>query len=171
MVTTLGPDTKELINVGLAPGETYIYRVSAFNAVGETFAEQEISITAPMYNFMNIGNGEPSTNTIVRGQPVYYRVYIPKGATNLTVRITGRQNLSSDDVDLYIRNDQQPTTLISRCASATKGANEVCQIDNPEVGDWHIMVVGYSWAKTTYILTATYKMMSADYFPLGNRTN
>ena len=171
MVTTLGPDTKELINVGLAPGETYIYRVSAFNAVGETFAEQEISITAPMYNFMNIGNGEPSSNTIVRGQPVYYRVYIPKGATNLTVRITGRQNLSSDDVDLYIRNDQQPTTLISRCASATKGANEVCQIDNPEVGDWHIMVVGYSWAKTTYVLTATYKMMSADYFPLGNRTN
>jgi serine protease len=137
------------------PGTTYFYRIAAFNGVGETYGENEIVFHAPMFNFGNIVNGEIVTNSMVRGERFFYRIKVPPGMTKLTVETMGRNGLSGEDIDMHIRGLIQPTSDVFDCASATKGVNEVCEVNNPAAGDWYIMITGYSWLKSTYRLKAT----------------
>ncbi|MEY4166597.1 MAG: Bacterial pre-peptidase C-terminal domain, partial [Acidobacteriota bacterium] len=108
-------------------------------------------------------------NTIVRGDMVYYRVKVGERGKKLTISVNGRNSLYGEDVDLYVRRDAQPTpTMVideyasitdcaGGCKSATKGVNEYIEINNPEVGDWHILVNGHTFLKSTYTLTVTLK--------------
>lgn len=176
LVSPFAPNTKELVNVGLIPGETYTYRVSAFNAIGETFADEEITVIAPIFNYTSITASQSLTGTLTRGERSWYRLYIPKGITRVTVKLTGRMDMAAGDVDLYVRYQKQPLTEYVGefkvdeydYASATKGINEECVIDNPATGDWHILVEGYSWMKAGYTISVSFQSVGADFIRFGN---
>lgn len=184
LIATLPPNATQLINVGLVPGVNYTYRVTAFNSI-DGLSSDSVSITAPLNNFIDIPLKGPQTcaphttnggiqsvigcapNTIVRGDMIFYRVKVTDRSSKLIIRVNGRNSLSGEDVDLYVQRDVQPTpTMVidefagtencaSGCKSATKGVPEYLEIDNPGVGDWHILVYGHSFLKSTYTLTVT----------------
>ena len=156
-VTTLGANVTELINVGLTRGETYYYHVAAFNAAGETRSEQDVRVTAPIENFIGLISAQASGDAIVRNELRYYRIYVPAGATQLTVQVeaTGTRR---GDVDLYVRHDIQPTLTVYDCISVTNTSNERCHFSNPAPGDWHILIRGYARQTSPYGVTATYQM-------------
>lgn len=156
-VTTLGANVTELINVGLTRGETYYYNVAAFNAAGETRSARDVRVTAPIENFLALTNAQPSGDAIVRNELRYYRIYVPAGATQLTVQVeaTGTRR---GDVDLYVSHDIQPTLAVYDCISVTNTSNERCHFSNPAPGDWHILVRGYARQTSPFAVTATYQM-------------
>jgi hypothetical protein len=59
------------------------------------------------------------------------------------------------DADLYVKYGSAPTTSSHDCSPYTSTANEQCPFNNPQAGDWFIMVNGYS-TSSIYTLTATY---------------
>lgn len=65
---------------------------------------------------------------------------VPAGMSTLTVTITG----DSGDADLYLRQGSQPTQSNWDCRPYNAGNEEVCTIDNPQEGRWHIGVFAYS---------------------------
>lgn len=167
-VTTLAPGSESLVNSGLVPGNTYEYYIEAFNSIGTT-QSQVISFITPLYNFTELMDCHTTPNdklgcpgSLLRDEKIYYRVKVPpppkpneplpKPVTKLIVRSSGKTGITADDVDIFVRAGQQPTTDDFNCASGTKGPNEVCEINNPAPGDWYIMVKGYSWMKTNYRL-------------------
>lgn len=167
-VTTLAPGSESLVNSGLVPGNRYEYYLEAFNSIGTT-QSQVISFIAPLYNFTELMDCHTTPNdklgcpgSLLRDEKIYYRVKVPpppkpneplpKPVTKLIVRSSGKTGITADDVDIFVRAGQQPTTDDFNCASGTKGPNEVCEINNPAPGDWYIMVKGYSWMKTNYRL-------------------
>lgn len=152
-VTTLPANSTELINVGLVAGTTYFYRVAAFNALGEVMSDQEAVFHAPMYNFVNINNGETIIGSMIRDEEVYYRIIVPDGTTSMVVQTIGRGGLSAEDIDIRIGGPTQPTRDNFFMASANKGVNESISVANPTPGDWYILVSGYSWFKSNYRLT------------------
>ena len=187
LITTLAPNTNGLTNVGLVPGVNYTYRVVAFNSIGElssstvsmtapmyNFIDIPITGTQPTCAPHTASGSIQklfgcSPNTIVRGDLIYYRVKVGDRGRKLSISLNGRNSLHGEDVDLYVRRDVQPTTsmpideyeVITDCAtgckSATKGVNESIEITNAEVGDWHILVSGHAFIKSTYTLTVTLK--------------
>lgn len=60
--------------------------------------------------------------------------------STLTVTITG----GSGDADLYLRQGSEPTQSSWDCRPYNAGNEEVCTIDNPQEGRWHIGVFAYS---------------------------
>lgn len=146
-----------MINVGLTRGETYYYNVAAFNAAGETRSARDVRVTAPIENFIALTNAQPSGDAIVRNELRYYRIYVPAGATQLTVQVeaTGTRR---GDVDLYVSHDIQPTLAVYDCISVTNTSNERCHFSNPAPGDWHILVRGYARQTSPFAVTATYQM-------------
>ncbi len=65
---------------------------------------------------------------------------VPGGVSSLTVQISG----GSGDADLYLRLGAQPTTSSWDCRPYNNGNSEVCTIDNPSSGTWHIGIRAYS---------------------------
>lgn len=73
-------------------------------------------------------------------QKLTFRVIVPEGATQLTVRTTG----GSGDLDLYVRHGQPADTSIADCMSAGATSAETCVVSNPAAGEWHVLA--YAWA-------------------------
>lgn len=65
---------------------------------------------------------------------------VPAGVSTLTVQISG----GSGDADLYMRLGAQPTTSSWDCRPYRSGNAEICTIDNPSSGTWHIGIRAYS---------------------------
>ncbi|WP_218310954.1 S8 family serine peptidase [Alteromonas antoniana] len=65
---------------------------------------------------------------------------VPAGVSSLTVQIGG----GSGDADLYMRLGAQPTTSSWDCRPYRSGNAEICTIDNPSSGTWHIGIRAYS---------------------------
>ncbi|HQR19149.1 MAG TPA: pre-peptidase C-terminal domain-containing protein, partial [Gemmatimonadales bacterium] len=90
------------------------------------------------------------------GSSTYYYIDVPTGATSLNVvtSVGGR----STDLNLYVRRNGVPTTLVRDCASATVGTTaETCPFTNPQAGRYYILLVGMAPAGYSGVsLTATY---------------
>lgn len=65
---------------------------------------------------------------------------IPSGVSSVTFQISG----GSGDADLYVRYGSQPTTSSYTCRPYLVGNNEVCTINNPQAGTWHVGIRAYS---------------------------
>ncbi|MDP5136364.1 S8 family serine peptidase [Rheinheimera baltica] len=65
---------------------------------------------------------------------------IPAGVSTLTFQISG----GTGDADLYMRYGSQPTTTSYTCRPYLNGNNEVCTINNPQAGTWHVGIRGYT---------------------------
>ncbi|WOC26739.1 S8 family serine peptidase [Pseudoalteromonas sp. N1230-9] len=70
----------------------------------------------------------------------YYTMEVPAGATNVTFTMSG----GTGDADLYVRAGSAPTTTTYDCRPYESGNNEVCSIDNPTAGTYHVMLSAYS---------------------------
>ncbi|HBN90028.1 S8 family serine peptidase [Rheinheimera aquimaris] len=65
---------------------------------------------------------------------------IPSGVSSVTFQISG----GSGDADLYVRYGSQPSTTAYDCRPYLEGNNEVCTINNPQSGTWHVGIRAYS---------------------------
>lgn len=82
---------------------------------------------------------------------VVYSIEVPADSSHLDVLMSG----GSGDADIYVSYGQAPTRTSYQCRPYKNGNNESCQFDNPQAGQWYVMVHGYS----TYSgadLSATY---------------
>lgn len=90
------------------------------------------------------GGVEPVSGTLSnlsgsRGNWDRYTWNIPAGVSSMTVQISG----GSGDADLYLRFGSQPSTTTYDCRPYLNGNNEVCTINNPTAGTWHVGIRAY----------------------------
>lgn len=87
------------------------------------------------------GGGETFPNLSgTAGQWLRSSYTIPAGVASVTFRITG----GTGDADLYVRSGTAPTTTAYTCRPYLTGNNEVCTINNPQAGTWHVGIRGYT---------------------------
>jgi serine protease len=80
-------------------------------------------------------NLSAATNQWLRGS-----YQIPAGVAQITFQISG----GSGDADLYVRYGSQPSTSAYTCRPYLSGNNELCTINNPQAGTWHVGIRAYS---------------------------
>jgi hypothetical protein len=122
-----------------------------------------VSVTLPPLEPGQIVSGVAVTNvssgTRARSDGLLYHIYVPAGATKLTVTFTG----GTGDGDIYVRpgvppdadNDFPPP---GGCASGAAGNAESCSVTNPVAGVWYIFVAvwdPYAGATLTATITPT----------------
>ena len=122
----------------------YEYSTSSFNGA--------LPPSLPINSFISLQNAQPANGSVSRGQSRYYKLYVPAGATQLTVQTTG-----TGDVDLYLRATTQPTRSFYTCRSVSTSASERCVVSVPTSGDWHILVYGFGTGSSNFTLTGAYK--------------
>ncbi len=74
------------------------------------------------------------------GSWTYFKIEIPEGIVALNVKISG----GTDDADLYVRHNEQPTKSNYDCRPFLDGNTEMCSITDPQMGIWHIAIHGFS---------------------------
>ena len=84
-------------------------------------------------------------------------VWVPAGATDLNVTITG----GTGDADLYVRFDAWPTSTEYDCRPYLGGNQETCSFASPSSGWWYVHLRGYS-AFTGVTLTASFTERGGD---------
>jgi len=86
-------------------------------------------------------NGVPVTGISgPNGSQQFWRLTVPAGRTNVVFRING----GSGDADLYVRFGSKPTTSTYSCRPYLVGNSETCTFNNPQAGDWYVMIRGYT---------------------------
>lgn len=100
-------------------------------------------------------NDVPVTNiSELEGGNHSYKITVPPGAETLTVTTTG----GTGDVDLVVNFGSPASPFRSAgydCLSDNYGNDDSCTIDNPDPGEWHIMLYAYD-PFSGVTLTATY---------------
>ncbi|KKO46066.1 peptidase S8 [Arsukibacterium ikkense] len=87
------------------------------------------------------GNGATFPNlSASTGQWLRGSYQIPSGVSTITFQISG----GTGDADLYVRYGSQPTTTAYTCRPYLTGNNEVCTINNPQAGTWHVGIRAYT---------------------------
>lgn len=74
------------------------------------------------------------------GSEAFYTFNVGNGVSKVTFTMSG----GSGDADLYVRANAQPTLSTYDCRPYKNGNNEVCTVNNPSAGTFHIMLRGYS---------------------------
>lgn len=151
-IGAVGAGVTTFVNSALTAGATYVYRIRALNASGESLPSNESMVSLPINSFISLQNAQPANGSVSRGQSRYYKLYVPAGATQLTVQTTG-----TGDVDLYLRSTTQPTRSFYTCRSVSTSASERCVVSVPTSGDWHILVYGFGTGSSNFTLTGAYK--------------
>ncbi|RZM77489.1 peptidase S8 [Pseudoalteromonas rubra] len=75
-----------------------------------------------------------------KGSQTFYTFEVGSGVSQVTFTMSG----GTGDADLYVRANAKPTTSVWDCRPYEGGNNEVCTIDNPSSGTYHVMMNGYS---------------------------
>ncbi|NBO64447.1 MAG: hypothetical protein EBU88_06310, partial [Acidobacteria bacterium] len=149
---TLGANTVSYEDTGLQSNSSLTYRVIAFNETSNSDPSNEQSIVMPSFDFQPLSNDLPVTGVVSRNQSKYFRIYVPSGATELTVQTTGNNN-----VHLYVRFERQPN-ITANCRSEGPTSTELCRLPAPNPGDWHIQILGAgTTTSSNFTLTASYK--------------
>ncbi|ADO73871.1 M14 family zinc carboxypeptidase [Stigmatella aurantiaca] len=86
-----------------------------------------------------------------QGQPLYYRLDVPPGATGLSVRIAN----GTGDADLYVRYGAVPSSSAYDCRPYKSGNTETCSDLQTQAGSWFVMLHPYS-SFSGVTLTASY---------------
>lgn len=117
---------------------TYYVKVVAYAAFSGA------SLTGSYAEPTTGGGASGSTATVTdisatRNNWEYYTWDVPAGMSSLSFTTSG----GSGDADLYIRLGSRPTTSTYTCRSWKTGNGEICTIDNPTAGTWHIGINAY----------------------------
>lgn len=160
IATTLvsAPAPTQYLDSGLIANVTYRYQVEAVNATGASAPTAAASVTIPVSAFTSIENQETATRSIGRNGQQFFRLYVPEGATELVVTMTGSIN-----VDLLVQLDRQPTINSFNCRATGSQAvgpqlTRTCLIRPVIAGDWHILARSTSISSVTYTLSAFYSL-------------
>jgi hypothetical protein len=134
--------------LGLAPSTAYYYRLIAENSVGRTTGSIVTMTTSPATGTTLFSQLSLSGAT---GDSYRASFTVPAGTTRLEIAATG----TTGNFDLYTRFNAAAETNLFNCASNfTPSVREVCTIDNPQAGTWHVLLYGvaaYSGATLTAI--------------------
>jgi hypothetical protein len=127
-----------------------------FTAISATQTSTGKLKSASLTVFPLLGTGLVSGTAVTVGGAVgdyiLYRIYVPDGATNLDVTMSG----GTGDLDIYVQRAQPPTTSTFTCRSWNGGNGENCSIDNPPSGTWYILVDVYdAGAGASLVATVT----------------
>ncbi|NMB98704.1 MAG: hypothetical protein GYA35_00300, partial [Thermoanaerobaculaceae bacterium] len=141
--------------------------INGANQTGKNF-----TATASGGGDIALSSGVGASGSVAQGAWVYYTIYVPSGATNLTVTLTGL----SADVDLYDMapstaggTASHPTTSTYTGRSYNSGTtNESISHSSPTYGTWSIGVYGY--AAGSYTVTATVTTGTTTYSISGTIT-
>ncbi len=99
-----------------------------------------------------LDNGVPVTGISgAEGSERFYRIIVPSGQAKFEIEMSG----GTGDADLYIKRGAPPTTSDYDYRPFEIGNNETVTIDNPQGGNWLIMIRGYH-AYSGVTLVATY---------------
>ncbi|MGQ3054751.1 MAG: endonuclease [Roseateles sp.] len=131
---------------------TYHVRVQAYRAYSG----------ASLLGNYNTATGTPTTVTLQAGVPVSnqaaaagawlrYRIDVPAGATNLTVRTSG----GTGAVDLYVRAGSEPSASAYDCRPLVVGNEETCSFAQPQATSYYIGLYGFK-AFAGVALTASF---------------
>lgn len=166
LLTILPADTRSFLNSGLTVESNYSYRVASFNGAGRSMAEDSVSAIVPMYTFGQVRSGQTVSGSLGRGSFQRFRIYVPAGATQLSVVAQMRAHLSRGDVDIFVRQSRMPTMTESDCSSRSTSAVERCTINNPPAGDWYISVYGQGLGTSPFVMTATTQERQSQQVPV-----
>ena len=75
-----------------------------------------------------------------RGGEDFFTMNVPANTSNVTFTMSG----GTGDADLYVKAGSKPTSSSYECRPYKTGNEEVCSIDNPTAGTYHVMLQGYS---------------------------
>ncbi|KQW43315.1 MULTISPECIES: endonuclease [unclassified Roseateles] len=131
---------------------TYHVRVQAYRAYSG----------ASLVGNYNTSTGTPTTVTLQPGVPVSnqaaaagawlrYRIDVPAGATNLTVRTSG----GTGAVDLYVRAGSEPSSSAYDCRPLVVGNEETCTFAQPQAASYYVGLYGFK-AFAGVTLTASF---------------
>ncbi len=132
---------------------TTAIKAKAFKAgMTESYtASATYTINAPSATVIN--NNAPVKNlSDAQWGERYYKITVPSGQDNLTIKISG----GSGDCDLYVRRGALPATSTYDFRPYLGGNNESVSVNSPASGDWYVMLRGYS-AYSGVSLHALYK--------------
>lgn len=114
---------------------TYVVKVHAYTAFsGASLSASFSEASSGGGSGITPESGSVQVPTTNRNNWARYTLEVPTGATKLVLQTSG----GTGDADLYVRFGSSPTTTQYDCRPYKSGNNEVCQIDNPTAGNWHI---------------------------------
>jgi hypothetical protein len=92
------------------------------------------------HGVITLRNGSTVRNiTGHRGSDRRFRIVVPSGTKELTIRTTG----GSGDADLYLRRGGAATTANYHYRSVGKYTREEIRVANPPAGTWYVLLSGY----------------------------
>ena len=153
LIAIVNENVSSYQDIGVTPGISYSYTVTAFNGTGESAASNEVSVLMPLFDFTPLANGVMIPHTVGRYRIRYYRINVPIGASELLVQTKGIGSTA-----MYVRYGSQPNNFFYNCRSLSDTTNNRCYFQDPEPGDWHIMLTSTTQLGSNYQLTGTYKM-------------
>lgn len=120
---------------------TWYVMLRGFAAYSNTSIKGDYSAVLPPPGDPYLQDDVPVTGLSgAQGSTRYWRIAVPPGTPQLTVRISG----GTGDADLYTRFGSRPTTSTYSCRPYLAHNNETCTINSPAAGDHYIMLRGYS---------------------------
>ncbi len=98
-----------------------------------------------------LDNGVPETGISgAENSEKFYRIIVPSGQTELEIKMSG----GTGDADLYVKRDAPPTTSDYDYRPYKIGNNETVTVENPQGGNWLIMIRGYhAYSGVTLVAT------------------
>jgi hypothetical protein len=152
-VATVAANTTSLQNTGLASGQSYLYRVIAFNSAGTSAPSNELEVNTLEVptNAITLIKAKSMTGVLQRGQSMVYRIQVPGEFGYLAVQTRGLGN-----VDLYLQHGSSPQMTVFTCRSNGSTSNELCTINRPAIGDWYVLVTSNSNSLSLYSVVANY---------------
>ncbi|MGA1369852.1 MAG: fibronectin type III domain-containing protein, partial [Blastocatellia bacterium] len=153
-----GPSPTRYLDTALIANVTYLYQVAAVNASGASEQTTTASVTIPVSAFALLENQETVTRSIGRSGQQFFLLYVPEGAKELVVTMTGDVN-----VDLLVQLNRQPTATTYICSvKGSQGAGRLrtrsCSIRPVIPGDWHILAQSSSIGNVSYTLNVFFSV-------------
>jgi murein DD-endopeptidase MepM/ murein hydrolase activator NlpD len=140
LYTTVGANVTSYTDYSVAAGNTYYYRVYAYNTAGfSTNYSNDASATITAPSVTTLANGQDLTGRSgATGSVAHYKIYVPAGQSALLVRTLG----GTGDCDLYVKFGSPASTSNFNYRQNLLGNEETIIADNPASGDWYIMLYG-----------------------------
>ncbi|MCP4352886.1 MAG: hypothetical protein GY795_46135 [Desulfobacterales bacterium] len=159
----------EIVAGGFGKGDGKTdFRVS--QNTGDQGRQGSVTVMDNTFSITQAEAGSVSTVTLANGvaltelsaekdNAAYYKISVPSGQKKLDIKIYG----GNGDCDLYARFGEKPTLQDYDYAPVYFGNNENVTVENPDAGDWYIMLHAYGAAYSGVSLKAAYTDIDCTY--------